>query len=305
MINLKQLHYFKVLAEELHFRRAAEKLNITQSPLSVAIQQMEAGFGISLFERNQRSVKLTEAGQRLYDHAVSILGRVEECDRDMTSIGRGQAGRLRIGFTAATSLLSSFPTLISEYRAKYPSIDIILRDRTSLQQLAEIESRELDVGVIRRPKSDIPLTIAVRKLTTDRLVVAMSSSHALAARADVNIADLQQESFVFFPRAVGVGIYDQFIDLCAQQGYFPNVVQEAREATTIIGLVAAGIGISVVPAGMRFITIPNIIFKDISNADAETDLLLAYRAGEENPRIAHLIHLAQYAFRPKDRGPDT
>jgi DNA-binding transcriptional LysR family regulator len=298
-MNLKHLHYFKVLAEELHFRRAAEKLNITQSPLSVAIQQMEAGFGTVLFERNQRSVKLTEAGQRLYDHACSILGKVEECDREISSIGRGLAGRLRIGFTAATSLLSSFPTLISEYRTKYPEIDIVLRDRTSLQQLEELQSRDLDAGVIRRPKTDIPSGIAVRKLTTDRLVVAMSSSHALVGREHIDIAELRNENFVFFPRAVGVGIYDQFIDLCAQQGYVPHVVQEAREATTIVGLVAAGIGISVVPAGMRYITIPNIVFKDITNPNAETDLLLAYRAGEENPRIAQLIHLAQHAFRTR------
>jgi DNA-binding transcriptional LysR family regulator len=295
-MNIKQLQYFSVLAEDLHFRRAAEKLNITQSPLSIAIQNLERDVGCQLFVRTQRKVQLTEAGERLRDHARTILDRVEFCEQDLKAVAAGKAGQLRVGFTAASSLLSPFPALIHSFRLRYPEIDVTLREASTLEQIGLLQSRDLDVGVIRRPQRPMTAGISIRKLRTDNLVVAMHAAHPLTERDPIHIADLSGERFIFFPRKMGVGIYDQFIALCSRRGFMPNVVQEAQSATTIIGLVAAGLGIAIVPSGLSYIRIPNVAFKDLADQDAQTDLLLASRAGEENPRVAHLVHLAQIAF---------
>ena len=295
-MNLKQLRYFSVLAEELHFRRAAEKLNITQSPLSISIQNLEEELGCQLFIRTQRRVQLTETGQRLREHASSILERVDFCEQDLRAVAAGKAGQLRVGFTAASSLLSPFSALIHAFRTRFPEIDVVLKEEPTLDQLKSIQNRDLDVGVLRRTQRPISSSISIRKLRTDRLVVAMHGGHPLLSRESIGIADLAAERFIFFPRKMGVGIYDQLVKLCGLRGFVPNIVQEAHSAITIIGLVAAGLGIAIVPSGLAYITIPNIAFKDLADADAETDLLLAFRAGEENPRVAQLIHLAQKAF---------
>jgi DNA-binding transcriptional LysR family regulator len=295
-MNFKHLIYFRTLAEELHFRRAAEKLNITQSPLSIAIQNLEDELGAPLFLRTQRSVQLTEFGRLLYHHSLGILERIESCEQELKAVASGKAGQLRIGFTAASSLLSPFPALIHAFRSHYPDINVTLKDQTSIAQLQAIRERELDVGVIRRPHRDMITGISLRKLASDRLVVAAYRGHPLIDKAEIRIADLAEEDFIFYPRKMGVGIYDQFIELCGKRGFFPNIVQEAQEATTIIGLAASGLGIAIVPSGLQYIKIPNIVFLPLADEDAETDLFLAFRAGEENPRIAHLIRLAQTAF---------
>lgn len=295
-MNLRQLTYFTVLAEELHFRRAAEKLNITQAPLSVAIQNLEKDINAQLFVRTQRRVSLTDAGTALYAHAKAILERVDRCEQDIKAITTGAGGQLRVGFTAASSLLSPFPALIHAFRAHYPNVTVTLQDLTTLAQISALEAQTIDVGVIRRPQTRLSSSLSVRKLATDRLVVAMHSGHPLLQQQELKLEQLKSEDFIFFPRKMGVGIYDQFIALCGTRGFFPNIIQEAQEATTIIGLVAAGLGIAIVPSGLGYINIPNVTYKALADADAETELLLAFRAGEENPRVARLIHLAQQAF---------
>lgn len=295
-MNLRQLQYFSVLAEELHFRRAAEKLNITQAPLSIAIQNLEKELGAQLFVRTQRSVALTEMGVALRSHARSILERLDRCEQDLRAIASGMAGQLRIGFTAASSLLSPFPALIHAFRNEYPQINVSLQNLTTLAQIAALEAHDIDAGVLRRPKGRLLSGISFRKLATDRLVVAMPMDHPLLGKDRLHIADLRDESFIFFPRKMGVGIYDQFIALCAARGFVPAITHEAIEATSIVGLVASGLGIAVVPSGLSYINIPNVTYQPLADADAETDLLLAFRAGEENPRVARLIHLAQRAF---------
>ena len=299
-MNLKQLRYFATLAETLHFRRAAERLNITQSPLSIAIQSLEAEIGGPLFHRTQREVKLTETGERLRMHATALLRRMEHAERDVRAVAAGKAGQLRIGFTAASSLLSPFPALISAFRRRYPEIEVVLQDQTSLHQIENLANRDLDVGLLRRPSSPVPASISTRRLTTDRLVVAMAKDHPLCRRGTVSIADLTDENFIFFPRQMGVGIYDQILALCAKRGFLPRIVQEGQEATTIVGLVAAGLGVSILPQGLRYIRIPNVEYRDLADEDARTELLLAFRAGEEDAKIAQLVRLALRAFAAGD-----
>ena len=293
-MKLNQLRYFSVLAEDLHFRKAAERLGITQAPLSLAIQEMERELGAQLFHRTRRKVALTEIGLLLQDNARLILARIDRTVDEIRRIQAGEAGQLRIGFTAASSLLSFFPSLVHAFRIKYPEVRIVLEDKPSTAQITALQARELDAGIIRTPpKFKAPADITATRLLTDPLVVAVDPTHTLSGRRDVHLSELRDERFVFYPRSYGVGIYDYFIQLCGKRSFVPEIVQEAREASTIIGLVATGLGIAVVPSSLRYIGIPNIVYVPIADADATTDLLLVCRAGEANSRVANLSQMAR------------
>lgn len=293
-VKINQLRYFIVLAEELHFRKTAERLGMTQAPLSLAIQELERELGGKLFHRTRRRVELTEIGLVLREQGGSILAKIDRTVGDIRKMLDGEAGELRIGFTAASSLLSFFPSLVHAFRTKYPDIRVVLQDMTSSAQLAALQARELDVGIIRTPPGfKPPADITTTKLLTDPLVVALDPTHRLHRMRKIVLADLRNERFIFYPRSYGVGIYDYFIQLCAKRLFVPAIVQEAKEASTIIGLVATGLGIAVVPSSLRYIGIPNIGYVPLADDDALTELLMVSRAGEADFRIANLSQMAR------------
>ena len=294
-MDLRQIRYFVVLAEELHFRRAAERLNITQAPLSVAIQSLEREFGAQLFHRTQRRVALTEIGAAFRGDAMAILERVERSVSTVRDMVSGEAGQLRIGFTAASSLLSFFPDIICAFRNKFPKVQVTLLDLSSAGQITALQNREIDIGIIRTYHAKQPLDISFTKLIRDRLVVAMHVGNPLSSVADLKIADLRNEHFIFYPRKSGVGIYEQIMELCAKRSFSPVIVQEARDSSTIIGLAATGLGVAVVPSELKCINVPNVLFKPLVDSDAVTELLLAVRAGEASALIASFRHMVQAA----------
>jgi DNA-binding transcriptional LysR family regulator len=292
-MDLRQLRYFAVLADELHFRRAAERLNITQAPLSLAIQGLERELGTKLFHRTQRRVALTETGEALRGDAQAILDRVERSRDTIRDLASGRTGHLRIGFTPASSLLPFFPRLISDYRSARPDVRVILLELPSSAQIAAILGHEIDVGIVRNPPAPRASGVSLTRLMRDPLVVALPRGHRLARRARLGVADLRDEPFIFYPRESGVGIYQQVIALCQARGFAPDIVQEAQEASTLIGLAATGLGIAIVPSGLRHIAVPNVLFKPLSDDDAVTEIHLASRAGEPNARVASFRRLAQ------------
>lgn len=292
-MNLRQLHYFVVLAEELHFRRAAERLAITQAPLSVAIQTLEREIGAQLFHRTQRRVELTEIGAMFRTHAIAILERVELSRSDVRDIVAGEAGQLRIGFTSAASLLSFFPNMICAFRLKYPKVQVALRDLTSATQISALQSRELDIGIMRAKSDQHPADISYTRLLRDRLVVAMHVDNPLGNIPNLKIADLRDEPFLFYPPRSGIGIYDLLRELCAKRGFSPNIVQEVFDSSAIVCLAATGLGIAVVPSELSCINVPNVRFKSLIDGDAVTDVWLVSRAGEPSPLIASFRHMVQ------------
>jgi DNA-binding transcriptional LysR family regulator len=197
-------------------------------------------------------------------------------------------------------LLAFFPRVIYTFRNRYPNVHITLRDLSSADQLDALRSRQIDIGIIRKPLSQQPSDMSFTKLLRDGLVVAMHSGHPLGKVAELKIADLKDERFIFYPGHSGVGIYHHFIDLCAKRSFSPKIVQEAQDSSTLIGLAATGLGIAVVPSGLQWINIPDILFKPLVDIDAVTDLVLACRAGEGSPLIVSFRHMAQQALRPPD-----
>ena len=290
-MNLRQLRYFVVLAEELHFRRAAERLAITQAPLSVAIQTLEREIGAQLFHRTQRRVELTEIGVTFRRHAAGILERVDISLSDVRDIVAGEAGQLRIGFTSASSLLSFFPNMICAFRLKYPKVQVALRDMTSATQIAALQARDLDIGIMRGKSEHQPADISYTRLIRDRLVVAMHVDNPLSKIPNLKIADLRDEPFLFYPPRSGIGIYDLLRELCAKRGFSPNIVQEVFDSAAIVCLAATGLGIAVVPSELQRINIENVLFKPLIDGDAVADVWLVSRAGEPSPLIASFRHM--------------
>lgn len=297
-MDLRQLRYFVVLADELHFRRAAERLNITQAPLSVAMQNLERELGGQLFHRSQRRVALTGIGTAFRDHALAVLGRLDSSLADIREMVSGHSGQLRIGFTGASTLLPFFARMICEFRTRYPKVGVTLRDMSSTGQLVALEHRDIDIGIIRshgaHPRSDLSFT----KLLRDPLVVAMRDDSPLAQGARLTIGDLRDQPLIFYPARSGIGLYEHVVGLCARHGFAPRVVQEAQEPATIIGLAASGLGVAVVPSELQCISVANLVFRELADEEAMTDVILASRAGDGNQIVARFTHIAQAAAAP-------
>lgn len=291
-MNIRHLEFFVILAQELHFRRSAERLGITQAPLSLAIQSLEAELGARLFHRTRRTVALTEAGLALVDDARAILARIQHAKESVWETVSGEVGRLRVGFTNASSLSPLFPRLIHAYRTQRPKVNITLLELSSSLQIDAIEQRELDIGLLRLPDSTPPADLVFTPLLTEPLLVAMHTGHRLAKAPSIRLADLRDEPFIAYPRQTGVAVSQQTLALCAKRGFEPRVVQEAQQASTLIGLTATGLGISLVPATLQTIAVPGVVFRTLDETDTTTTLYIAYRYGDANARALQFAELA-------------
>ncbi|QKY07566.1 LysR family transcriptional regulator [Janthinobacterium lividum] len=294
-MELRHLRYFVAVAEELHFTRAAERLHIGQPPLSQQIQALEAELGAQLFERNKRSVRLTQAGTLFLDDARRILALSEQAAVTARRAQRGEAGELRIGFTFSTPFTPYFATVINRYRQQFPHVTLTLHEMATLHQLEAISGRTMDLGFVRPPETTYPSDIKLTQLRQDPLFLVLPVAHALAAKEAIAIADMAGEGFVMYPKDAGTGIYPQIFRLCKAAGFVPQVAQEAGEASTIIGLVAAGCGISVLPASFDRIRMDGVCYRPIADPQATTSLLLAQREEETSPLVAAFVKLAEEA----------
>ena len=293
-MNLRHLEYFAVLAEELHFRRSAERLGITQAPLSLAIQSLETELGARLFHRTRRTVSLTEAGLSLFDDVRGVLARLEMAKENVWQTVSGQVGRLRVGFTNASSLSPFFPRLTHAYRTRRPGVQIVLRELSSLQQIEALDTRELDVGLLRLPP-EVPAPaqdLVLAPLFEEPLLLAVHAGHRLAKKRTVCIADLRGEPFIAYPRQAGVALFSQTLALCEKRGFTPDIVQEAQQASTLIGLTATGLGVALVPASLRAISVPGVVFRELGDSDTTATLYIAHRRGDANSRAVQFAELA-------------
>jgi len=293
-MELRQLRYFLAVAEELHFTRAAERLCIGQPPLSYTIQQLEEELGVRLFLRTKRSVQLTDAGRHLMKKAYELLQLADQTKRLARQLSNGEVGELNIGFTSSTPLTELFSELIQKHRQAFPAVRLIFKELSTAKQLAALEKGELDFGFLRPEFSNNLETsalapIAFVHLRTDPLMVALPTGHPLSGRQEIYLKDLMHEGFVMYPATAGTSIYKQIYMLCANDGFMPNVVQEAAEASTLIGLVAAGIGITILPACFDRIQLAGVCYRPLNDVQAKTSLLLAHQQRSVSADRALLI----------------
>ena len=294
-MELRHLRYFIAVAEELHFTRAAERLHIGQPPLSQAIQALEADIGAQLFARTKRSVRLTEAGKLFLFDARRILALSDQAGETARRAERGEAGELRVGFTFSTPLTPFFAAVINRYRSAYPHVRLTLLEMASLRQLDALSQRTLDLGFIRPPERGPAEELKLTPMRQDPLVAVLPTNGALARKKTIAMRDLEGMPFVMYPPGAGTGIYPQIFKLCRDAGFVPAVALEAGEASTIIGLVAAGCGVSLLPAAFSRIRMDGVCYRPISDEAATTTLLLAQRRDEASPLVAAFVALAMEA----------
>jgi DNA-binding transcriptional LysR family regulator len=297
-MKLRQLQFFMGVAEELSFSRAATRLHIAQPSLSTQIKALEQEIGARLFDRDKRHVSLTPAGRRFQSRVASLLALADSAKAEARSTERGQLGTIDLGYTALSMFSTALPHAIRTFRAQEPNVRVTLRELTSLEQLHELGERALDIGVLRRPDASAPKGITIVEWYRTPLVVAIPKDHPRAASRSVLLSDLKSEPFIMYPRQAGTGIYWQVTDLCTIAGFRPRVVREVLESSTMIGLVAAGVGIAIVPADMNCIQFSGVVYREIADAGAHTSLFIAKREGDRNEHLRSLCRLLrQYARR--------
>ena len=304
-MELRQLRYFVAVAEELHFSRAAERLNVSQPPLSMQIKALEEELGTLLFNRTRRKVEITQAGVLLLDSARKTLEEVRRGAEVVSLAASGEAGLIRMGFTGSVPMLDMFPRLMRAFRDRYPEIRIELRHMSTSLQLEAIAAEELDVGILRPPYYfQAGPGIVAHKIWRDELMVFLPASHRLVANRNVvSLPDLFAETFVGIAPDVGCGMYDHVMTICSRAGFSPRVVQHARELGSVLGLVAAGIGVAILPQCYGRIGIPGVVSRRLAKPGADSELLLAFKARALTPRLHRFIDTALALSIGENAGP--
>jgi DNA-binding transcriptional LysR family regulator len=287
--ELRLLRYFVAVAEELHFGRAATRLHITQPSLSRAVRELERELGADLLTRTKRSVRLTEAGRALLQEAPRALEEVERACELARGAARGEAGQLRLGFLPSANV-SLVPALVRESRKASPHLLLRLHELFDDQQLAALSERRLDLGILRAPRPDDELVF--EPLLREHLSLAVARDHRLASRRRVSYSDLRHEGLIIWPRSMAAQTYDSVIEACRTAGFSPHVVQEADSSQTIIGLVAAGVGVAVLASSYSARSGEDVVFLPI--AGSESTLHLAWRSDDASAARDNVIAIAHH-----------
>jgi DNA-binding transcriptional LysR family regulator len=290
-MELRHLRYFVAVAEELNFTRAAERLYIAQPPLSTQIRALEEELGVQLFERDKRRVYLTQAGRQFLDRARAILASVGDAKKEVQRAAAGEVGKLDVGFTASSVMTQTFPATIRKFRSDFPAVDLRLVDMPSLHQVDAIHARKLDLGVLRNPNVNIPVGVTIEEWYTAPLVAAVPEQHVLTQGKGISIKELHDVPLIVYPRDSGIGLYWKVQELCSKAGFRPKVAHEARDPSTMVGLVSAGFGVAIVPSDVQCIRLPGVLYTRILDKDASSSLFLGYRAGDANPHLDSLLHI--------------
>lgn len=290
-MDFRQLRYFVAVAEALSFSEAARRLHVSQPPLSVQIKALEDELGSALLERSRHHVALTPAGELFLDKARAALANLEQAREVVKQVASGEAGEIRVGFTASVPMQDMFPRAVHAFREAHRNAKLELVHMSTGQQLQQLENGEIDIAFLRpSPQFRPPASITVRDVLADRLVAVLPVAHRLAdAGEDIDISALSAEKFLLFPRGLGCGLFDHVTTLCNRSGFAPNVAQEAREATTIIGLVASGAGVSVLPEIYARTGIPGVAYQSIAGPDAASRILMAHRAEALSPIMKRFV----------------
>lgn len=278
-IELRHLRYFIAVAEELHFGRAAQRLNISQPPLSQQIQILEQQIGARLFARTNRSVQLTAAGEQFLTDARLIMQNVAQAADKAARLHRGDEGELRIGFTSSAPFITAVSDALYTFRQQYPGVHIQMQEINTRQQLQPLHEGRLDLGVMRN--TPLPETLDHQLMLREPLCAVLPRDHRLAGRAAISVKELAEEPFVFFDPQVGTALYTEILGLLQRYNISPNIAQEVGEAMTILGLVATGLGVSILPTSFSRIRLEDVSWVALEEQDAWSEVWLVWSRRRE------------------------
>lgn len=287
-MDLRQLRHFVAVADQLHFGRAALALHTAQPALSLSIQRFEQELGFPLFERSRRHVALTPAGAGLLPEARRTLAQAERTVHIAERLRRGAHGQLRIGFVGSATY-GALPSAVSTFRRAAPEVTLSLTEMSTHAQIDALHADELDVGFIRPPVTSELELATVRR---EPLVVAMPSTHRLCRARQLTLDRLVDEPFVLFPRQVGPGYVDLVLSACLRAGFSPRVEHEVDNIQTIIGLVAAGLGVALVPQPVSQLKLPGVAYRTLADPTS-SELAMAWTSRSGSPMLERFVMLVR------------
>ncbi|HEX7690647.1 MAG TPA: LysR family transcriptional regulator [Burkholderiaceae bacterium] len=282
-MEMRHLRCLVAVAEELHFGRAARRLNLSQPPVSLAIKELEAELGVTLFERNSRRIALTRQGEEALHDARAVLARAELLRRRAHESAQGRTGTLTLGFISLAPY-SFLPGALRRFMADYPKVKVTLQESTTDRILAELEIGGLDLGFIFASPG-MSATLAYRPLQREPLIVALPATHPLAKSARVPLERLAHERFLHFERHYGPMVFDAMVATCMRHGFSPDLFP-ARQMHTIVSLVAGGIGVALVPASVKAMPREGVAYRPIQGEHTLVETGAAWRGDGDDGSLA-------------------
>jgi DNA-binding transcriptional LysR family regulator len=293
-VELRHLRAFVAVAEERHFGRAADRLHMAQPPLSQQIRRLEAELGVPLLHRTTRRVDLAPAGRLLLERAREILAAADAAVEDARRAAHGEVGRLAVGFTGSATY-ALLPSLATALRDALPGVELELRgEMLTPAQVAGLQDGTLDLGLLRPPVPRGDLVVEV--VRREPLVAVLPAGHALAAHESVPVERLAGEPFIAYPSHFRSTLHDAVEDACAAHGFMPAVALEVSETATLVSFVAAGIGVSLVPASVTRFTVAGAVYRPLAGDRTHVELALAHRRGDDAPVLARALAVVRRAL---------
>jgi DNA-binding transcriptional LysR family regulator len=307
-MELRHLRYFIAVAEEGHITRAAERLGMQQPPLSQQIRALERELDVQLLRRKPRGVELTEAGRALLADARAILAHIDHAFATTRRTARGEQGRITVGFTSSAPFHPFVPRVIRAFRDSFPLIALTLEEGGTVELIDDLRRERVDAAFIRTQVTD-PLGLTVDALLQEAMLVALPSTHPLAGSAPAAVplgaaakapqspalplAALAAETFVVYRRRSGPGLYDAIFAACHAAGFSPLVGQEAPRIVSTLNLVAAGLGIAIVPASLQRMQMDGVVYRRLTGTQPRAPLLLATRRGDTSAVVRRFLDLVK------------
>ena len=285
-MELRHLKYFVAVAEEMHFGRAAKRLHIAQPPLSQQIMNLETELGVKLFDRTRRTIQITDAGIYFLKEAQQLLLHVERAAETARRIYQGQAGRLIVGFVG--SVVHTFlPEGLRLFRERFPDVELVLQELNTAEQIRSLHARRIDVGFLYPDAQDSML--ASQTLTQAPLMVVLPKKHVLSGRKSLHIRELAQEPFIANTRSSEPGVRDAFISLCHSAGFSPRIAQEAGNVQTVLGLVASGLGVCLLPDFIKSIRRPGVRYIPLSGSPPTVKLAAVWHSDNSSTLVKSFV----------------
>lgn len=283
MFDFRQLRYFIAVAEELSFTRAAQRLHLSQPPLSQQIQALEQDLGVRLLERDKRNVMLTPPGRLFLDQARQILAMADEARTQVAEAAAGFSGHLKLAYTVSVSFHPALPQTLLRLGQNAPNVRVWLSEMYSEPQFSAIRNGQIDVGFVRDVPTHEDDARVLRLDVIDRepLLLALPAGHRLAGRQSVELGEVAGDPFVVQPRELAATLYDRLVRLATTAGFHPVIRQHAQQINGLLALVAAGIGLALVPASMQVVKLAGVSYVPLTDPDAY--LLLAVASHSQNP----------------------
>lgn len=287
MIELRLYRYFVTLAETLHFGRAAAKHGIAQPPFSQQIQKLERDLGAELFRRNNRKVELTEIGAIFLAEARRTLDAAERAEQAVRLASQGRLGRLAIGMISSASYEDMISAIVRRMGERYPGVDIALFEMTTPQQLRALESGEVQIGFVRPPV--VASAFATCTVRREPLLLALPTSHRLSGAKRVPLQMLSNDPWVMLPSDMGLGFYEQVLGECLKAGFKPETHQVATQIHTMISLVAAGLGVTLVPASVSSLRRAGVVYLPLQDEPSPVETIAVWMPSRVSPLLQNLL----------------